>query len=164
MKSRSRSLLLKIEKKPIKFLIQVITQVLIAWLLSNFTCVDHYWRKTPIVFGGMKSRSRSLLLKIEEKKHIKFLIQVITQVLIAWLLSNFTCVDHHWRKTPIVFGGYEVKVTVPKSRKKTHFFSKLQIVCLYTHYILFEWNDIDYLLFVHVCWSSLKEDPWYRYI
>jgi len=59
-------LLLKIKKNHIKFLIQVVTQVLIARLLSNFICVLIIIEGRPLFLGGMNSRSRSLLLKIEE--------------------------------------------------------------------------------------------------
>jgi len=53
----------------------------------------------------MKTGSRSLLLKIERKNHIKILIQVITQVLIARLLSNFIYVLIIVEGKPLLFLG-----------------------------------------------------------
>jgi len=57
----------------------------------------------PLLFwGGMKSRSRSLLLKIERKKNYYPGDNSISDSLIAFKFH--LCVDHHWRKTPIVLG------------------------------------------------------------
>jgi len=91
----------------------VITQFLISRLLSNLTCVDHHWRKTPIVLRGYELKTVTKNRKI----HIKWFILVKTQVLIARLLSNFTCVLIIIEGRPLLFflgwwGGYEVKVKI----------------------------------------------------
>jgi len=79
---------------------QMITQVLTARLLSNFTSV---LQEDPIVFGGYEFKVKVTVTK--NRKNIKFLVQVITQVPIARLLSNLTCVLIIIEGRPLLFFG-----------------------------------------------------------